>query len=130
LPSAIISTADAARELAVVEKRDVLRPGQPDHDAEPVARGFVEQVEARRCVRADRVDAERRHQPEVLGHALLRRKLVAPRIGRERAVRDALHEKPVAADLQKLSVRAGARVRRRSERGPFEFRDGLRRSKT
>ena len=54
-------------ELPIVEKRDVLRPRQPDHDAQPVARRFVEQVAPRRRVDADGVDAELRHQAEVFG---------------------------------------------------------------
>ena len=58
---------DGALQRAVVEKRDVLRPRQPDHDAQALARGRVEQVAARRRIGADGVDAERGHLPEVGG---------------------------------------------------------------
>ena len=58
---------DLAPQRAVVEKRDVLRPRQPDHHAQAVACRFVEQLALRRGVGADGVDAEVRHEPEILG---------------------------------------------------------------
>ena len=37
---------DVLLQPAIVEKRDMLRPRQPDHDAKPLGRGRVEQVAA------------------------------------------------------------------------------------
>ena len=42
-------SADRALQPAIVEKRDVLRPRQPDHHAQPVPRRLVEQVAPRRA---------------------------------------------------------------------------------
>ena len=57
-----------ALQRAIVEKRDVLRPRQPDHDAQAVcARLRRAGRGAAACRRADRVDAELRHQAEVFG---------------------------------------------------------------
>ena len=106
---------DGPLQRAVVEKRDVLRPRQPDHDAQPVARGRVEQLAARRRVGADRVDAERGHQAEVGGDLLQRRELVAVRVGRERPVGHAFDEEALVAGAQKLSV--GHDARRREDAG-------------
>jgi hypothetical protein len=100
----IAELADARRDLApdgpleppIVEKRHVLRPGKPDHDAQAVARGCVEQVAPWRRVGADRVDAEAGHQPEVFIDPVKRGELVARRVGREGAVRHAFDEKPIA----------------------------------
>ena len=58
---------DLVPQAPIVEKRDVLRPRQSDHDAQAVPRRFVEQIAARGRVHADGVDAERRHQAEVFG---------------------------------------------------------------
>ena len=87
--------ADRPLQLVVVEKRDVLRPGQADHHAQAVPRGFVEQVAPRRRVGADRIDPEARHQAEVLGDAGQWRELIAVGVGRERPVGDAFDQKAV-----------------------------------
>jgi len=58
---------DAARQPSIVEEGDMLRPRKSDHHAKSVARRFVEQIQPRRRVRADGVDAEARHQAEVFG---------------------------------------------------------------
>ncbi len=117
------------RQRAIVEECDVLRPRQARDDAESVARGFVEQVDRRRCVGADRVDAEVRHHAEILGDAFGGWKLIAVRVWRERAVRHALDEKSVVADLQKLAVRDGSRVDPRRGK-PRHFRKSLCRRKS
>ena len=103
-PVATISRRIVALQRAIVEERDVLRPRQPDHHAQAVPRGLVEQVAARRRVDADRVDAELRHQPEVLGDLADGGELIAVRVGRERAVRDALDQEPLVAGAQELAV--------------------------
>ena len=95
---------DRAFQPAVVEEGDVLRPGEADHYAQPVPRGFVQQVESRRRVGADRVDAEIRHQAEVFGDAGARRKLITVGIGRKGAVGDAFDEEAVVAGAQELPV--------------------------
>jgi hypothetical protein len=90
--------ADVPRQAAIVEERDVLRPWEADHHTKSVARGFVEQIQPRRRVSADGVDAEARHQTEVLGDLFDRRKLVPVRIGGERTVGHTLDQEtcPVA----------------------------------
>jgi hypothetical protein len=70
----------------------VLRPRETDHDAEAFVRRGVEKLAARRRVGANRVDAERRHLPEVGGDLLNGWELVALRVGRERTVRHAFDE--------------------------------------
>ena len=62
--------ADRAPQASVVEKRDVLRPGEADQDMQTVAGGLVEQVAARRGIHAHRIDPETGHQAEVLGDLL------------------------------------------------------------
>src|SRR5207253_11242757 len=57
--------ADSPRERGVVEERDVLRPGEPDHDAQPVQGRLIEEIAAGRGVHANGVEAELRHEPEV-----------------------------------------------------------------
>jgi hypothetical protein len=96
---------DVMLQPAIVEKRDVLGPGQPHHHAQTLARSLVEQFSTRRGVRADRVDAEPCHQTEVFSDLLRPGVLVAGRVGREGAVGDALDEEPVVARAQKFSVR-------------------------
>ena len=104
--------ANRPLQAAIVEKRDVLRPRHPDHDAQSVPRGFVEQIAVRRRVGADGVEAETRHQTEVFGDAGERGELVPLRIRREGAVRHTLHEEPVVPGAQKLSVRGDPRCGR------------------
>ena len=96
---------DASREAPVVEKSDVLEPRQAHHDAKAVPRRFVEQVAPRRRIRADGVDAEGRHHPEVFGDALRTGELVAVCVRRKRSVRDAFDEKALAPGAQKFPVR-------------------------
>ncbi len=62
--------ADRSLQRAVVEKRDMLRPRQPHHDAQSVAGGLVEQIASRWRVRTNGVDAESRHEAEVFGNLL------------------------------------------------------------
>ena len=97
--------ADGALQRAVVEKRDVLRPRQPDRDAQPCLRGCVEQIASRSGVGADRVDAELRHLAEVGGHLA---DLVALRVGRKRTVGDTFDEETLVPRLQELAVRREA----------------------
>ncbi len=112
--------ADPPAERAVVEERDVLRPGQPDHHAQIVTRRLVEQIAARRRVQTDRIDAEARHQAEVFGDLGYRRELIAGGIGRERPVRDALDEEPRLAEAQKFPVCRDPGCRR-LRRGPADL---------
>src|SRR5262249_18279028 len=100
-----------ALQRAIVEKRDVLRPREPHHHPQPMPTRFVEEIASRSRVRADRVDAELRHQAEVVGHLGQRRKLVALRVGCEGAIRDTLDEVALVTDAKEFSVR-GAPVRR------------------
>jgi hypothetical protein len=82
-----------------------------------VLRGFVKEFEPGRRVCSNRVDAEAGHQTEVFGDTLDRGKLIAVRIGCERAVRHTFDEESFAADLQKLAVGNDSRgIRKRSAR--------------
>ena len=98
--------ANAAGEITVVQEGDVLSPWQPDHHAQSVARGFVEEMDRGRRVDANGVDTGRRHQLEVTGDAGTRRKLRPFAVGRERAVRHTSDQVPLAGDRQKLSTHA------------------------
>ena len=123
--------ADSALQGAVVQKRHVLRPGQADHDAQPLACGGIEQVPPRRRVRPDRVDAEARHLAEVRGNLLHGGKLVALRVGRKGPVGHAFDEESLTRDRLRtgrvgvLSRRSrtdsGARRRRNAQE--FSVRD-------
>jgi hypothetical protein len=107
---------DASRQLPIVEEGDVLRPGEPDHHAEPVARRFIEQVAAGRRVDADRVAAELRHQAEVGRNLLCCRELIPCHVRRERSVGDAFYEEAPAAGTQKLPIRDNAPLQRAHDR--------------
>ena len=107
--------ADFALQQSIVEKRHVLRPREPDHDAKAAAGRFVEQVAPGRGIRADGVDAEFRHQAEVFGDLRRRRKLMAVVVGGERAVRHTLDEIALVTDSEEFSVR-GDPVRRHRPR--------------
>ena len=98
----------------------------PDHHAQAVTAGFVEQVEARRRVQADGVDAERCHQPEVLRDPGGWRELIAVRVRREGAVGHALHEETGVPFAEELAVAADA-GRRRGRRPPGNRRSRLER---
>ena len=102
--------ADGALQRVVVEKCDVLRPRQPDHDAQAAAGRFVEQIGVRRRVGADRIDAEIRHQAKVPRHLRQRRKLIARRVGREGAVGHAFDQEARRIDAQKFPVGGDARA--------------------
>ena len=87
---------NAAGQPSIVEERLMLRPREPDHDTKSMARRFVEQIQPRRGVGADRVDAESRHQAEVLGHLCQRWELVSVGAWCERSVRHTFDEEPNA----------------------------------
>jgi hypothetical protein len=89
--------ADLPLQRAIVEKGDVLRPGYAGHDAQAVARRFVQEVDSRGRVRPDRVEAEVGHLPEVLGNTLQCGELVSVGVRRERSVCDAFDEKAFTA---------------------------------
>src|SRR4030095_2360053 len=91
-------------ELTVVEERDVLRPWQPDHQAQTLTCGLVEQIDRWRGVRADRVDARGGHQREVLRDSRCARELQTGRVGRERPVRHTFDEEATALDREELTV--------------------------
>ncbi len=99
-------TSDASRQIAIVQKGDVLRPGQSDHHPEAVSGRFVEKLNGRRSVDANRIDARRRHQREVLRDAFRRRELHPVPIGREGAVRHTSDQMSLTPDSQKLPTHA------------------------
>ncbi len=95
---------DSLLQSTIVEEGDVLRPGEPDHHTQPVGRGFVEEPARRRCIGADCVDPEARHQAEVFGNLFGGRELMTIRVGREGPVRDAFDEESFVADAQEFPV--------------------------
>lgn len=97
---------DAVGNPPVVEKRDVLRPRQPDHDVQPVPRSLVEHVRGWRRVGSDRVDAGGRHQAEVVSDPMGFWKLRTGVVGGKRAVGDPLHEEAAPIDLEEFTVYA------------------------
>ena len=102
--------ADAAAEVGVVEERDVLRPGQADHHAQPVTRGRVEEVRVGRGVGADGVQAGFAHLGEVVRDDGGGWELASRRVRREGAVGDALDGEAPVPDGQELAVDDGARL--------------------
>src|SRR5262249_37490848 len=93
-------------QTAVIQKGNVLGPGQPDHDAQAVVSRLVEQIATGGRVEADRVDAEARHQTEVFRDLTRRGKLAALRIRREGAVSNAFDQKTVADALPRSGTGA------------------------
>src|SRR5262249_6313439 len=98
--------ADRALQRTIVEERDVLRPWEADHDAQPFGRRGVEQIAVRRRVGANGVDAELRHLTEVGRDLPERWELITVVVRREGAVGDALDEKTIA-----VVQRTAARIR-------------------
>ena len=81
---------DGALQAAIVEERDVLRPGQPHHDPQTMACGLVQEVASGWRVGAHRVDPEARDETKVLSDLRQRWELITLGIGRKGAVGDAL----------------------------------------
>ena len=90
--------------MPIVEERDVLRPGEACHHAQPVLAGQVEQIERRGRIGAHGVDPGARHEMEVAVDKATFGKVVAVSARRERTVRDAAHEKSTMVDVNELSV--------------------------
>ena len=86
-------SADLPPQVPVVEKRDVLRPRQPDHDLQSAPPGLVEQFASRHRVGANGIQAKAGHQPEVFSDLRRGRELVAVRVRRERPIGDAFDKK-------------------------------------
>ena len=103
---------DRASEPPVIEKRDVLRPGEPDHDPQAVSRCLVDEFAARRRVQTNRVEPKARDQTEVFGDLPGGWKLVTLIVGCKRPVRDALHEESFVTGVQELPLGDDARGRR------------------
>ena len=108
---ATISRRIVARQRRSSRNATCCDHGSPTITRRPCARGFVEQVAPRRRVGADRVDAEGRHQPEVLGDLLRAGELVPVGVGRERPVGHALDEEALVAGAQEFPVRGDPRGR-------------------
>ena len=95
---------DLSPQLAVVEEGDVLRPGEPDHDAQAMPLGCVEQFTARRRVHPHGVDSQLRHETEVLLDLLERGELMTVGVGCEGAVGDPLDVEARVSRSQELAV--------------------------
>ena len=103
--------AHRAGELAIVEKRDMLRPRNARRDVQSLPRRRIQQLVPRHGVGPYRVDAGPGHQREVLDDPRQRRKLIAVRVGRERAVRHALDQEALRPDLEELADHTRSRRR-------------------
>ena len=77
-------------------------PRHPDHDPETVLLRQVQEPLVGHGVGAYRVHAGATHQLEVFGDARGRRKVVAVRVGRERAVAHALDPEPLGTQLKEF----------------------------
>jgi hypothetical protein len=95
---------DTALRLGVIEERDMLRPRDPDHDAQTGARSLVENRAAGYSVGANRVDGVRAHQRKIFDDLLQRREVFAFCVGCKRSVRDALRYVLFPSDKQKLPL--------------------------
>ena len=96
---------------ARVEKRDVLLPGDPDHDQQAMLLREVEQPRLRRRVHPHSVDAGARHLGEVRGGGLSIESAV--RVRAERPVRDALDDQLLLAEIERLATNHRPRLRDR-----------------
>ena len=70
----------------------------------PWSRGFVQQVQARRCVVSNRIDAEIGHQTEVFGDLSKVGKLISVGVGGKSAVRNPLQQEALVAGAQKFPI--------------------------
>ena len=106
------ATLDVSDEAPVVEERDVLLPRKPDEHVLPLLLRDVEQPARWDGVRADGVDAVRRHGFEVVTHLIGVVLLDSGVVGCERAVRNALHVELFAPCGEELPVHCWPRCRR------------------
>jgi len=101
--------ADGSLQRSIVEEGDVLRPRQPDHDAQAFSRRRIEKLAPWRRVGAHGIDPELGHLAEVGGDLWERRELVTLGVRRERTVGDTFDEETLVARAQKFPVRRNAR---------------------
>jgi hypothetical protein len=97
---------DASREAPVVEKA-MLSHGRPTMTRRPF-RAASSSRSRRRRIRADGVDAEGRHHPEVFGDALRTGELVAVCVGRKRSIVTPLTRKrsfPARRNFPSVAIR-------------------------
>lgn len=87
----------------------VFGPGHVEEDAHAQLIRQVKKPSGGQMVGANRVDADRLHQSEILRHALRRWKLLAPRVRRERAVRHAFDAQFLTAAREVLACHAQTR---------------------
>ncbi len=109
---------DLFADRAVVEKLDVLGPGDRDQHEQPGLGQQVHEPARWDMVDAQQVDAQFAHEREVGADFLRRADEVPGRVGMERAVGNALEEKFVVAPEEKLRLHAHAFAdgRRRDDR--------------
>src|SRR5262245_62776509 len=100
---------DLAGPPRIVKKRDVLFPGQPDHDAEPVHRSRIQDAERRDGIGPDGIQAVRGHGGEVGGHDRIGGVLLPFWTGSERPVRDAPDKKLYTTSVYRFSTNGGSR---------------------
>ena len=93
-------------ERRIVEKRDVLRPGNARHHVQAVTGRAVQERERRHRVGAHGVQAGRGHHRKVAIDAVLWRELQAFRIGREGAVRHPTDEEATPIEFEELALHA------------------------
>ena len=94
--------ANAAGGLRLIQKRDVLRPWNANHEAQAGAGRLVEDRLIGDGIGANRVDAVAPHQCEIGAHLLQGRELLILGIGRKRPVRHSLRNELLPACNQKL----------------------------
>src|SRR5207249_8030862 len=87
-------TANRPRQLRIIQKRDMIGPRNSDDQFQTGPRGLVQQIRAWYRVGPHRVYAELPHQLKIVRDAVKLRKLIACLVRSERAVGNALHEKP------------------------------------
>jgi hypothetical protein len=103
---------DRAGAIPVLQKRDVLLPGDADEHTEPVLSGEVEEPLGWDGVRPDRVDTVLRHRGEVGRDHPAVVKLLALIVRTECPVRDATYVELLRSAMEKLPARLGACGRR------------------
>ncbi len=105
---------DLFADRAVVEKLDVLGPGDRDQHEQPGLGEQVHEPARRDVVNAQQVDAQFAHEREVGADLVRRADEVPGGVGMKRAVGDALEEKFVFAPEKEFGLDADAVGRRKS----------------
>src|SRR5215207_116577 len=94
---------DALGPAPIIQKRDMLLPGQPNHDPKPVRSGYVKKPSGRNGVDANGIQPRPSHRGEIAFNSVGPGILSSCLIGAEGAVGDSAHPELFVTNEQKLA---------------------------